>query len=203
MALGDDSPLALDPESMRRLGYRTVDMLVDRIAGPPGPVVRTASPEELRQRLMVPPPEDPVTFDELLEGLERDVLPFVARISHPGYLAFIPGEGACVCTRSATRRDGRAGSRLLVRSDALVAGAGGTRARVQARPGSRHPDRRTRPDARGSAPQRGSLRRGRPAAAADGGRERRDDGGRRHRPLPRPVRGLPRARHLARASTTQ
>jgi hypothetical protein len=124
MALGDDSPLALDPESMRRLGYRTVDMLVDRIAGPPGPVVRTASPEELRQRLMVPPPEDPVTFDELLEGLERDVLPFVARISHPGYLAFIPGEGACVCTRGATRRDGRAGSRLHVRSDALVAGAG-------------------------------------------------------------------------------
>src|SRR5882672_1043186 len=89
----DGSPLALDPESMRRLGYRTVDMLIDRITGPAGPVVRSATPEELHQRLSMPPPEGPAAFDEILEGLERDVLPFVARISHPGYLAFIPGEG--------------------------------------------------------------------------------------------------------------
>ena len=45
------------------------------------------------QRLAMPPPEHAVSFEEILGGLERDVLPFVARISHPGYLAFIPGEG--------------------------------------------------------------------------------------------------------------
>ena len=93
MAPGDGSPLALDPEAMRRLGYRTIDMLVDRISGPPGPVVRTATPLELHERLAMPPPEGPEAFEEILAGLERDVLPFVARISHPGYLAFIPGEG--------------------------------------------------------------------------------------------------------------
>src|SRR4051794_6596361 len=93
MALGGGSPLGLDPEVMRELGYRTIDMLVDRISGPAGPVVRSATPEELQQRLAMPPPEDPAAFDEILEGLERDVLPFVARLSHPGYLAFIPGEG--------------------------------------------------------------------------------------------------------------
>ncbi len=87
------SPLALDADTMRRLGYRTVDMLVDRLTGPPGPVVRSAAPEELRARLLIEPPEGPAGFDEILEGLERDVLPFVARIGHPGYLAFIPGEG--------------------------------------------------------------------------------------------------------------
>jgi glutamate/tyrosine decarboxylase-like PLP-dependent enzyme len=87
------SPLSLDAETMRALGYRTVDMLVDRITGPPGPVVRSATPEELRARFAVPPPEEPMDFDEILAGLERDVLPFVARLSHPGYLAFIPGEG--------------------------------------------------------------------------------------------------------------
>ena len=27
-----DAPLGLDPETMRRLGYRTVDMLVDRLS---------------------------------------------------------------------------------------------------------------------------------------------------------------------------
>src|SRR4051794_21877846 len=93
MGLEDDSPLAVDAESMRRLGYRTVDMLVDRMSGPAGPVVRSATPDELQARLARVPPEDPVAFEETLAGLERDVLPFVARISHPGYMAFIPGEG--------------------------------------------------------------------------------------------------------------
>jgi aromatic-L-amino-acid/L-tryptophan decarboxylase len=93
MPADDGSPLALDPETMRQLGYRTVDMLVDRIKGPAGPVLRTADPAELRERLATPPPETPESFEAILEGLERDVLPFVARISHPGYLAFIPGEG--------------------------------------------------------------------------------------------------------------
>src|SRR3954451_14553988 len=93
MAHGDRSPLGVDPETTRTLGYRTVDMLVDRITGPAGPVVRAAPPEELRDRLAMPPPETPAGFEEILEGLERDVLPFVGRISHPGYLAFMPGEG--------------------------------------------------------------------------------------------------------------
>jgi aromatic-L-amino-acid/L-tryptophan decarboxylase len=93
MAVGDGSPLGLSPELMRELGYRTVDMLVERISGPPGPVVRSAAPGELQARLASDPPEGPVPFEEILEALERDVLPFVARIAHPGYLAFIPGEG--------------------------------------------------------------------------------------------------------------
>src|SRR4051812_36782445 len=84
----------MDAEQMRALGYRTIDMLVDRIAGEPGAVVRAATPEDLRARLSAPPPEEPAAdFDEILATLERDVLPFVARISHPGYLAYIPGEG--------------------------------------------------------------------------------------------------------------
>ena len=90
---GSESPLGLDPETMRRLGYRTIDMLIERMTAPPGPVVRAGTPAELRERLAAPPPEEPAGFDEILAALERDVLPYVARISHPGYLAFIPGEG--------------------------------------------------------------------------------------------------------------
>src|SRR6476659_6273073 len=89
----DPSPLALDAETMRRLGYRTVDMLVDRMLAPPGPGGRSATPQELRGRLALAPPEWPAGFDESLDDLERDVLPYLAPISHPGYLAFIPGEG--------------------------------------------------------------------------------------------------------------
>ena len=214
---------------MRRLGYRTVDMLVDRITGPPGPVVRSATPEELHERLAMPPPEHPVGFDEILEGLERDVLPFVARISHPGYLAFIPGEGtwpgalgdliasalnvdtcwwlgasgpsalelvvldwfrqwvglsgagcrrarvgrlggephrARLRARGADRRDGRSGGHLHVRSDALVAGAGGARARLPARSGARDPDRPAGAHAARCAAERDRRRPGRRAPAA-------------------------------------
>ena len=93
MTLGGGSPLGLDPEQMRELGYRTVDMLVDRLTGPPGPVLRSATPDELLSRLAGSPPEEPAAFEKILDDLGREVLPFVARISHPGYLAFIPGEG--------------------------------------------------------------------------------------------------------------
>jgi aromatic-L-amino-acid decarboxylase len=82
MGAGENSPLALDAEQMRALGYRTIDMLVDRLTADPGPVVRSGSPEELRARLSTPPPEEPQAFDEILATLERDVLPYVARISH-------------------------------------------------------------------------------------------------------------------------
>src|SRR6516164_3114572 len=93
MEVPPQSTLALDADSMRRLGYRTVDMLVERLLAPPGPVVRTAGPEDLRERLASPPPEEPVAFEAILDDLERHVLPYVAHIGHPGYLAFIPGEG--------------------------------------------------------------------------------------------------------------
>ena len=89
----DASSLALDADVMRQLGYRTIDMLVDRITGPQGPVVKAESPAELHRRLSMPPPEQPAGFDEILDDLERDVLPYVARLAHPGYLAYIPGEG--------------------------------------------------------------------------------------------------------------
>jgi len=55
MALGEGSPFALDADTMRRLGYRAIDMLVDRITGSAGPVVRSATPEELRERLAIAP----------------------------------------------------------------------------------------------------------------------------------------------------
>jgi len=88
----EGSPLALDAETMRRLGYRTVDMLVDRLTAEPGPVVGRIAPEEMLARVTMPPPEEPAGFDEILAGVERDILPHVARLGHPAYMAFIPGE---------------------------------------------------------------------------------------------------------------
>ena len=83
-------PLAVDREAMRAYGYRTVDMLVRRLCDPSIPPLRRASPREMRERLSRPPPPAGQDFDAILERLERDVLPFMRRGDHPGFLAFVP-----------------------------------------------------------------------------------------------------------------
>jgi aromatic-L-amino-acid/L-tryptophan decarboxylase len=85
-------PLALDPETMRELGYRVVDLLVES-AGADNPPLRRASPAEMRERLSGLPPDGPQPFSDVLRRLERDVLPFRSRVDHPRFLAFIPGSG--------------------------------------------------------------------------------------------------------------
>jgi glutamate/tyrosine decarboxylase-like PLP-dependent enzyme len=88
-----DDPLSLDPETMRALGYRTVDLLVDWLGDTSAPPLRRADPEEMRARLSGPAPERPEAFDEILAGLVRDVLPFMSRSGHPGFFAFTPFNG--------------------------------------------------------------------------------------------------------------
>jgi aromatic-L-amino-acid decarboxylase len=85
-----DDPLALDRETMRRLGYRVVDLLVEQEPDVP---LRRATPAEMRERLGGPPPAGPQPFEDVLARLERDVLPYRSRVDHPRFLAFIPGSG--------------------------------------------------------------------------------------------------------------
>ncbi|MFN2545018.1 MAG: aminotransferase class V-fold PLP-dependent enzyme [Actinomycetota bacterium] len=93
MSRPQDDPLAIDAEQMRRLGYRTVDMLVDRLSDPTVPPLVRATPLEMAERLSGPPPETGEDFDALLRQLTEDVLRFTSRVDHPGYFAFIPGSG--------------------------------------------------------------------------------------------------------------
>ena len=89
-----DDPLGLDSQTMRELGYRTVDLLVERLERErDGPPLRRATPTEMRERLHGPPPEQPEPFDEILERLERDVLPFASRDGHPRFFGFVPFAG--------------------------------------------------------------------------------------------------------------
>jgi len=83
--------LDLDPALMRRLGYRVVDLLVDRIAGLDADRAWGGAPRaELEPRLSEPPPAGTRDFDAILDRLTRDVLPFAGRIDHPRFFAFIP-----------------------------------------------------------------------------------------------------------------
>jgi aromatic-L-amino-acid/L-tryptophan decarboxylase len=84
-------PLAMDVEAMRRTGYAAVDALVARLADPEaGPVLRRASPAEMRAMLGGPAPEHGAGLDAVLARVIDDVLPYAARTNHPGYFAFIP-----------------------------------------------------------------------------------------------------------------
>jgi glutamate/tyrosine decarboxylase-like PLP-dependent enzyme len=88
----DRDPLALDAETMRELGYRTIDLLVERLQREEPPL-RRASPVEMQERLRGPAPDAAVPFEEILTGLDRDVLPFASRDGHPGFFGFIPFAG--------------------------------------------------------------------------------------------------------------
>jgi len=89
-----DDPLHLDREAMRRMGYQVVDLLVERIdALADGPVLRTATRDEMAARIGEPAPAAARAFEELLARLDRDVLPFVGHFDHPRFFGYIPGAG--------------------------------------------------------------------------------------------------------------
>ena len=86
--------LVMAPGEMRRVGYATVDALVELLADQRDrPVLGRAAPEQMQQRLGGPPPEEPEGFDRALRYLVDDVLPFRSNLQHPGYFAYIPGSG--------------------------------------------------------------------------------------------------------------
>ena len=86
-------PLRIDAETMRRLGYRAVDMLVDRLTDESIPPLRRATPEEMQARLGGPAPDEPQDWGEILRRLDEDVLPFMSRGDHPGFFAYVPFSG--------------------------------------------------------------------------------------------------------------
>ena len=84
-------PLELEPEAMRRLGYRAVDLLVERLAAlGDGPAWHGATRAEMEDRLREPPPAGPEDEERLLGRLAEDVLPFAGHHDHPRFFAFVP-----------------------------------------------------------------------------------------------------------------
>ncbi|MDX1660626.1 MAG: aminotransferase class I/II-fold pyridoxal phosphate-dependent enzyme [Gemmatimonadota bacterium] len=87
----DLAELELDRETMRALGYRVVDLLVEHWSTlRDQPAGRTASRERLEALLDEPPAEDPGDPEAILQRLERDVLGWMGRVHHPRFFAFIP-----------------------------------------------------------------------------------------------------------------
>ncbi len=83
--------LELSPEEMRALGYRVVDLLTDHFAHLSEKRVGTkGDPAVLRPLLRKPPPEQPLSPDEVFATLSRDVFSNMMNVGHPRHLAFVP-----------------------------------------------------------------------------------------------------------------
>jgi len=90
----DADPLALTAAQMREIGYRTIDLLVNRLTDSGTPAMRRGTPAELGQRIGADMPSGPTEWPELLEELDEHVLAFTRRLSHPGYFAFVPASSS-------------------------------------------------------------------------------------------------------------
>src|SRR3954468_22613266 len=79
----DQDPLALDQETMRRIGYQTVDWLVDPAARRGDePVLGKGFPADMARRTPAGAPRRGAPFEEILTELQ-DVLGYRSRIDHP------------------------------------------------------------------------------------------------------------------------
>lgn len=83
--------LQLDTDTMRRIGYQVIDLLVNQLTTLDEDVAwKGASRRELEPLLREPAPEHGRHFDELLVRLREQVLDYRARVDHPRFFAFIP-----------------------------------------------------------------------------------------------------------------
>lgn len=81
----------LPPEEMRAFGQWVVEQLLDHLAELPElPAAQREPAEKMRRRLEEPPPSAPRPWQEVLQRLERDVLPAVMLTTHPRFFAFVP-----------------------------------------------------------------------------------------------------------------
>ena len=86
-----DVSLDLDPDSMRRAGYRVVDWMVQRLAHlRESSLGQELSREQTEKLLREALPEEPSNFDQVFDEYTRKVAPNVIQLDHPRFFAFVP-----------------------------------------------------------------------------------------------------------------
>ncbi len=84
--------LGMSPEDMRRLGYKVVDLVVERLMRKnTEPVIVSGQADHLIELLGGPLPEEALDAEESLDLLARTVLTHQQHGDHPRYFARVPG----------------------------------------------------------------------------------------------------------------
>jgi glutamate/tyrosine decarboxylase-like PLP-dependent enzyme len=86
------SPLDLDSDTMRQLGYRVVDTVAEHLSTlRDQPVIDRITRDAAERLIAGPPPAEGTELDILLTTLRERVFQHAAREPHPGFMAYVPG----------------------------------------------------------------------------------------------------------------
>jgi len=82
------------PEEFRKYGHRLVDWIADyRARVAELPVMARTAPGEIRAQLPPGAPEQPESFENILQDLENIVLPGLSHWQHPNFFGYFPSNG--------------------------------------------------------------------------------------------------------------
>ena len=85
----------MTPEEFKKWGYRYVDWIADYLSHPERhAVLSKVKPGDIRKQLSKAPPEDPESFDSILQDLDQIIVPGLTHWNHPSFLAYFPTTGS-------------------------------------------------------------------------------------------------------------
>jgi aromatic-L-amino-acid decarboxylase len=87
-----NNKLTITPDEMRKLGYGAIDLIVDHFEHlSDKPVLKVATPGELKKNLDRVLPEDPTDIDSVMNIVSDHILGNISHGDHPRFFAFVPG----------------------------------------------------------------------------------------------------------------
>lgn len=85
----------MTPEEFRRFGHQIVDWIADYRSGLQSrPVMAQTKPGDVRAQLPSQPPEQPETFDRVMQDLDNIVLPGLSLWQHPMFFGYFPANSS-------------------------------------------------------------------------------------------------------------